>query len=87
MYTVRTTKHFDKQFKKLDYSVQKTLKKWIRKNLENCFDPRATGKALTENLKGYWRYGVGDYRIIAEINDNELIIFAVSVAHRSQVYK
>lgn len=86
MYTVKTTSDFEKQFKKLDKSVQRMIAKWIQKHLENCADPRATGKGLVANLQGYWRYRIGDYRLIAEIQDEELLIIAISVAHRSEVY-
>lgn len=85
MYKVVTTSSFDKQFKKLDHSVQKILKKWIEKHLIGCENPRLSGKGLTSNLSGYWRYRIGDYRLIAEILDDQLVIIAISIAHRSDV--
>lgn len=86
MYTLLTTDDFDKEFKRLDRSVQIMLKKWIQKHLADTDNPQAYGKPLSANLKGYWRYRIGNYRIIAEIRDSELLIIAVSVAHRSTVY-
>ena len=50
-------------------------------------DPRSRGKALTGNLAGVWRYRVGDYRILCDINDGRLVILVVDVAHRREVYK
>lgn len=50
-------------------------------------NPRSRGKALTTNLVGRWRYRVGNYRIICEIEDNRLLITALSVDHRSTVYR
>ena len=50
-------------------------------------DPRASGKPLTANRKGQWRYRIGDYRLICAIEDDRLIIVALSVGHRSIVYK
>lgn len=85
-YTLVLTEEFEKQFCKLDRSVQTIVVKWIRKHLEDCEDPRASGKALSANLKGYWRYRIGDYRLLVEIRDEELIIVAISIAHRSDVY-
>ena len=85
-YTLVLTEEFEKQFRKLDRSVQTIVVKWIRKHLEDCEDPRASGKALSANLKGYWRYRIGDYRLLVEIRDDELIIVAISIAHRSDVY-
>ena len=85
-YKLLLSDDFEKQFKKLDRSIQMIIVKWIRKHLENCDDPRASGKALLANLKGYWRYRIGDYRLLVEIKDKELIIVAISIAHRSDVY-
>ena len=85
-YRVETTDRFDREFKKLDKYTQKMLKSWIVKNLISCENPRAHGKALTANRKGQWRYRIGDYRLIAEIRDDELLIIAVDIGHRRAVY-
>ena len=45
------------------------------------------GKGLTENKSGLWRYRVGDYRIIADIEDDVLVILVVDVDHRSRIYR
>ena len=87
MYKVKTTASFDKQFKKLDKITQLIIMRWIKKHLVDCENPRAFGKGLTANLSGYWRYRVGDYRIIAEIVDEELVIIAINVGHRREIYK
>lgn len=85
IYEVRTTARFDKEFKKLDRGTQRLIKAWIEKHLINIENPRQHGKALTSNLNGLWRYRVGDYRIIAEIEDDKLIIIALKVGHRREV--
>lgn len=54
---------------------------WVRKNLEGCEDPRQHGKGLTANKSGQWRYRVGDYRIIAEIDDGKIIIMVLTIGH------
>lgn len=59
---------------------------WIGKNLEGCCDPRRTGKALTGQFKGSWRYRVGNYRILAEIQDDRLIILLIDIGHRGMIY-
>lgn len=86
-FRVETTSRFDKEFKKLDKYTQRMLKSWIEKNLVDCEDPRLHGKGLTENRSGQWRYRIGDYRIICEIQDDALIILALSVGHRREIYK
>lgn len=86
IYQIVTTDKFDKSFKKLDKQTQKIIKAWIEKNLMGCENPRLHGKWLTANKSGQWRYRVGDYRILAEIRDNELILVLVEVGHRSRIY-
>ncbi|MEI6745635.1 MAG: type II toxin-antitoxin system RelE/ParE family toxin [Methylococcaceae bacterium] len=49
-------------------------------------NPRLQGLALQGDLKGLWRYRVGDYRLVCQINDGELIVLVVEIGHRSVVY-
>ena len=86
-YNVELTERFKKEFRKLDKYTQKMLRAWIDKNLVDCEDPRQHGKGLTANLSGQWRYRIGDYRLICQINDDELIILALTVGHRRDIYK
>ncbi len=86
MYRVLFSKHALKQLKKLDKPTAALIIGWIRKNLEGCENPRIHGKGLTDNRGGQWRYRVGDYRIIAEINDLDIVILVVNVGHRSDIY-
>lgn len=86
-YRVETTARFDREFKKLDRYTQKMIRSWIEKNLESCVDPRQHGKGLTANRSGQWRYRIGDYRLICEIEDNKLVILALSIGHRRDVYQ
>ena len=85
-YYVETTARFDKEFKKLDKYTQQMIKSWIGKNLQNCENPRAHGKGLTANKSGQWRYRIGDYRLLCLIQDQELIILALTVGHRRDIY-
>lgn len=77
---------FKKQFKKLDRYTQQIIKNWITKNIIECENPRDKGKPLVGNYKGQWRYRIGDYRLICQIKDDELIILALSVGHRKDIY-
>ena len=62
------------------------IKSWIEKRLLHCEDPRAHGKALMANRKGQWRYRIGDYRLICTIEDERLVILALTIGHRREVY-
>ena len=86
-YRVETTARFDKEFQKLDRYTQKMVKAWIEKNLVDCKNPRVHGKGLTSNRSGQWRYRIGDYRLICIIEDDKLVILALTIGHRSDIYK
>ncbi len=85
-YQVVYTEKAVKQLAKLDGSVKRLILSWVEKNLLNCENPRLRGKALTANRKGEWRYCIGNYRLICQICDDQLIILALSVGHRGQIY-
>jgi mRNA interferase RelE/StbE len=85
-YKVRIDDKALKQLKKLDKVQARLISGWIDKNLEGCSDPRASGKALSGNLRGYWRYRVGSYRLMARIKDDIVTIVIVDIDHRSRVY-
>ena len=80
-YKILFEKNADKQLKEIVMTQQRIIVNWISKNLENTNDPRIFGKALKGNLKNYWRYRIGNYRIIAEIIDNEVKIIIIHVGH------
>jgi len=81
----------------LDSSAAKTLQaidKPTKQRIESFINqlalttnPRTTGKALQGQLAGYWRYRVGDYRLICHIKDGELIIMVVEIGHRKEIYR
>ena len=85
-YKVLYTRAAMKAFEKLDKSISSMIYAWVESNLEGCSDPRVHGKALSANRKGQWRYRIGDYRLIAELRDKELIILTLAVGHRSSIY-
>jgi len=85
-YTVTFTKEALKQLKKMDKASAALILGWIRKNLEGCDNPRIHGKGLTANRSGQWRYRVGDYRIIAEIYDDKVVILVLNIGHHRDVY-
>ena len=72
--------------KKMDRSMAARIYSWVGKNLEGCTNPRRIGKALVGNHSGEWRYRVGDYRLLAKIEDEIVTIFIIEIGHRSNVY-
>lgn len=84
-YNLQIHPDFARQMKKLGPYQSKLIYYWIEKHLVNK-DPQTTGKPLTANYAGSWRYRVGDYRIIADIIDDKLILHLLMVSHRSQSF-
>ena len=82
-YKIVPTPIFAKKKKKLDPFVRKQIKAYLNRVTDN---PRAKGKALVANRTGQWRYRIGAYRVIVNIQDNELIILALEVGHRRDIY-
>jgi mRNA interferase RelE/StbE len=85
-YSVEYTSGAIKSMKKLDKSVLIMIKAWIEKNLVGTDDPRRHGKDMTANRSGQWRYRVGDYRILADIQEDKLVILVINVGHRRNIY-
>jgi len=86
MYAVNYSQRAAKELEKLDRHTAAIIYGWIDKNLMGCENPRLYGKSLVGDKEGYWRYRVGDYRIIASIQDNLVVIEIIRVGHRREVY-
>ena len=80
-YTVVFSSAAAKALKKIDKHTAALILSWIRKNLDNCENPRIHGKPLTANRSVQWRYRIGDYRLLAEINDNTVTILVINIGH------
>ena len=85
-YRIMIPDDVNKKILKFDKNTRKLLYDYISKNLKNTENPRLHGKALTGNLKDLWRYRIMDYRLIVNIQDEQLIIVAVDFNHRSKTY-
>lgn len=85
-YRVELTDRVIKQLKKLDKHMSALIIGWIEKNLDECENPRLHGKGLTANRTGQWRYRIGNYRLICEIKDEEVLILVLEVGHRREIY-
>ena len=77
-----------KQLRNLDPAVARRLVEFLRERVAPLADPRSLGAALKgDELGRFWKYRVGDYRIIAEIQDREIRILVVRIGHRREVYR
>ena len=84
-WSLETSPEFDKSMRKLDRPIASRVKEYLE---QICVleDPHSRGKALTGNLVGYWRYRIGSYRVLVIIREESLILIAIDVAHRADVY-
>jgi mRNA interferase RelE/StbE len=87
-WSIEFEKEAEKDLKKLDKSVQKRIVKFLRERVAVLENPRSLGQALTGSTLGdYWRYWVGDYRIIVDIQDGKLCVQVVRLGNRREVYR
>lgn len=84
-WTINFTDSASKELMKLDKSASKKIIKYLE-NIVIQDDPRIAGKKLKGKLKEFWRYRVGDYRIISVIEDSQMLVLVVRIGHRKEVY-
>ena len=84
-FAVEYTKAAFKQLKKMDKKIASFIISYIEDKLVDCDNPRIYGKALQGNLNDMWRYRVGDYRILAKIEDDMVVIIVIEVGHRKDI--
>lgn len=87
VWTVEIGDFAESQLIKLDRPVRDRILTYLGERIEGCKNPRHFGEPLKANKAGLWRYRVGDYRIICEIQDERLVVVAIAVGHRRDVYK
>ena len=76
-----------RQLRRLDPVAARRLLKYLHESVAPLEDPRSVGRPLSGRFEGLWRYRVGDYRVIAHIDDAQMVVLALSFGHRSVVYR
>ena len=76
-----------KELRKLDRPVARRIGRYLQDLVASCGDPRERGKGLTANQTRLWRYRVGDYRVICQLEEDRLLVLVVRIGHRSAVYR
>ena len=74
------------QLDRLDRQIANRIRAYMLERVTTLDNPRDRGNRLCWNLRDYWRYRVGDYRVICDIQDAALVVLVVEVGHRSEVY-
>ena len=76
-----------RELRELDRRVQRVILRFLRERIAPPDDPRRFGKSLRHELKGLWRYRLGDYRIVCRIEDEQITVVVLAVGHRKRIYR
>jgi mRNA interferase RelE/StbE len=88
VWTIEFAESAARQLRKLDPAIARRITAYLRERVASADDPRSLGAALKgDELGQFWKYRVGDYRLIAEIHDQEIRILVVRLGHRREVYR
>ena len=76
-----------KELARMDRQAARRIVQFLRERIAPAEDPRYSGKPLKGSLAGLWRYRIGDYRVVARIEDGRLLVLVVKISHRREVYR
>ena len=87
MWRVEFDIRAEKKKKKLAPETRRQILRFFQERIATDLDPRRFGKGLTANLSGLWRYRIEDYRVICQIQDDTLVVLALKIGHRREIYR
>lgn len=87
-WTVEIEERAEKQLSKIDTTDALRIRKFLRERIANTTNPRQVGTALVgSQFKNLWRYRVGNYRILCNLQDNRLVVLVIEIGHRREIYR
>lgn len=86
-WRVEITRTAEKQIQKLNRAAQESIIRFLRERVQPAENPRQWGKPLHGDQGGLWRYRVGDYRLICDIQDKRITVLVLRVGQRKDVYR
>ena len=86
MWQIEITRTAERQITKLGRPAQKAIQRFLRERLLPAENPRQWGKPL-HCERSLWRYRVGDYRLICDIQDDRVVVLVLEVGHRKDIYR
>ncbi len=87
VWKISFTKNAVKQLGKLDRETARLIVRFMEEKIAGSSDARRYGHALVGDQKGRWRYRIGDYRVVCELRDNELLVVVITLGHRREIYR
>jgi len=86
-WTIRYLKSARKEAQKIDPQARERIREYMEQRVAGLDDPKQLGEPLKGQWASLWRYRVGDYRVICELRDQELVILVVRLGQRKDVYR
>jgi mRNA interferase RelE/StbE len=87
-YSVELSEGVDRELDKLDAQHRKRILNFLNERVAKLDDPRSIGQALRGSRLGeFWKYRVGDYRLICRIEDDRLLVLVLRLGHRREIYR
>jgi mRNA interferase RelE/StbE len=86
-WAIEFTRGAERQIKKLDRTAQESIVRFLRERVRPVENPRQLGKPLHGEKQGLWRYRVGDYRLICDIQDEKIMVLVLEIGHRKEIYR
>ncbi len=86
-WRISFTPEAKKQLAKLDKQSARRITRFLRERVAPLDDPRTLGEPLKGRLREFWRYRVGNYRVLCHIEEGELLVLVVRIGHRRDVYR
>ena len=86
MWKIEYSENAARELLKIDRQAAKRIKKYLDQRIATDEDPRRFGEGLTENLSGLWKYRIGDFRVIAEIQEDRIVVLVIRIGHRRKIY-
>jgi mRNA interferase RelE/StbE len=86
-WRIEISRTAEKRIQKLDRKSQQSIVDFLRERVMSAADPRQFGKPLHGDKKGLWRYRVGDYRLICDIQDQRVTVLLLALGHRKEIYR
>lgn len=87
VWTIEISRTAERQIKKLHRVAQELIVRFLRERLTPAENPRQWGKPLRGEKQGLWRYRVGAYRLICDLQDKRITVLVLEVGHRKDVYR
>ena len=87
VWNVKISDVAERQLRKLDWPIQKRILDWIGDRIYGCKNPRHFGEPLKGDRAGFWRYRIGNYRLLCDIQDERVMVLVLTIGHRREIYK